>query len=62
MHANDESILEQYLAEHELAQVERAVDDDQRKLQDQHHQERNRHLVLFQVRFYAAVTLMRLKK
>lgn len=60
VHADDERVLEQDLAEHELAQVERAVDDDERELQDQHDQERDRHLVLLQVRLHAAVALVRL--
>lgn len=47
MHSNDKRILEQYLAEHELAQVQRAVDDDQRELEDQHYEEGNWDFVLF---------------
>lgn len=62
MNADDERVLEEYLAQHELAQVERSVDDDQGELQDQHYQEWNRHLVLFEVSLHAAVALMRLDK
>lgn len=60
MHADDQPILEQYLAENKLAQVERPVGDDERELEDQHYEEREGDLVLFEVGLDAAVALVRL--
>lgn len=60
MDSNDKHVLEEDLAQHELAQVQRPVDHYEHELQDQHYQKRDRHFVLFQIRLHASVALMSL--
>lgn len=49
MQSNDENNLKDYLSKHVLAQVKRAIDDNEEELNNQHQQKSYRHLVFFKV-------------